>query len=159
MLTKRVDTVIINGNARIYRFKNFKVMYIRLFKCIIAWILWVLVMAIPVLIFKRTFYVEASKWRIIFSVFFISFPFLLLCENLMHKYFRYLKQFQLLTLSLVFVLSEFIYNNLPWNLTKVDYAETWVSNGIFILFTVLVSWVINRFIFYRKQIVIVQKQI
>ena len=138
---------------------NFKVMYIRLFKCIKAWILWMLVMAIPAFIFNHTFYVEASKWKLIFSIFLISFPFLLLYENLMYIFFRYLKQFQLLILSIVFVLSEFGYNNLPWSLTHVDYAETWVSNGIFILFTVLASWIINRFVFYRKQIIIVQKEI
>lgn len=131
----------------------------RLFNCIKAWILWMIVMAIPTFIFKYSFYFEASKWNIILSIFLISFPILLLCENLLYKFFRYLWRFQFLIFLTVFVLSEFIYSNLPESLSKVDYDETGLSNAVFILFTVFAAGMINKFIFPRKRIVIVQREI
>jgi hypothetical protein len=131
----------------------------RLFKCIKAWILWMLIMAIPASIFKHAFFVEASKWDIVLGIFLISFPILLLCENLLYKFFRYLRRFQFLILLLIFILSEFIYSNLPGNISRVNYEETWLSNVVFILFTVFAAGLINKFIFKQKRIVIVQKEI
>lgn len=131
----------------------------RLFNCIKAWILWMFIMAIPTFIFKYLFYFEASKWNIILSIFLISFPVLLLCENLLYIFFRYLRRFQFLILLTVFILSEFIYSNLPESLSKVNYDETWLSNGVFILFTVFAAGLINKFIFKQKRIVITQKEI
>jgi hypothetical protein len=131
----------------------------RLFKCIKAWILWMLLMAIPTFIFKYSFYFEASKWDIILNIFLISFPVLLLCENLLYIFFRYLRRFQFLILLLVFISSEFIYSNLSWSVTKVNYDETWLFNVVFILFTVFAAGLINKFIFKQKRIVIIQKEI
>jgi hypothetical protein len=131
----------------------------RLFKCIKAWILWMLLMAIPTFIFKYSFYFEASKWDIILNIFLISFSVLLLCENLLYIFFRYLRRFQFLILLLVFISSEFIYSNLSWSVTKVNYDETWLFNVVFILFTVFAAGLINKFIFKQKRIVIIQKEI
>lgn len=131
----------------------------RLFKCIKAWILWMLIMAIPAFIFKRAFVIEASKWNIILSIFLFSFPVLLLCENLFYKFFRYLSRFQFLILLAAFILSEFIYSNLPGSVSNVNYDETWLSNIVFIGFTVFAAGLINKLIFKQKQIVIIQKEI
>lgn len=138
---------------------NSKKMYIRLFKCIKAWILWILIMVIPASIFRESFYIDTNIWDVLLTLFIVSFATLLFCENLLHLFNRFLNRFQFLTLSMILVLFELICKNLPSEIINMKYNDTWLSNSVFILFTLLASLVISRYIFNRKSLVIIEKEI
>lgn len=134
-------------------------MFIRLIKCIKAWILWMFIMAIPAFIYQHAIYIEASNWKIFYTLFMVFLPFLIFYENLLFYYYKWLKRIQYLILSFVLLFSEMVYKYLPWSITKLSYEETWSFNIFFVIFTLFAARVIGKFVLYKKQIVIVEKEI
>jgi hypothetical protein len=134
-------------------------MFHRLARCLKAWGTGIIIMAIPVLFFYGDFTFGSKIWNMLICLYFVLFPVLLFFDNIFHRYRLFSKGLQFVVLAVLFILSEIEFFYLPSKFSQVQYLGSWITNATLLLFAVLAAFVVSKFLFPKRKLIIVQKEI